>query len=91
METINGHDFNNIPTENEKLARPISGGQLFYRDKQSVDELVEQEARNKFNDQVEEYVNKLDNHAELLKQYQESLCNDLEKLEFVGEVLTFCV
>lgn len=81
METINGHDFNSIPTEKEKIARQVSDGQLFYADRQSVDDLVIDQAKSKFNDQVEEYVKKLDDHAELLKKYQESLCNDLEKLE----------
>lgn len=81
METINGHDFSNVPTEKERIARKVSDGQLFYASKQSVDKLVEDQAKAKFNDQVEEYVKKLDDHAELLKQYQESLCNDLEKLE----------
>jgi hypothetical protein len=80
-ETLNGHDFNSIPTENEKLARQISDGKLFYRDRDSVDEMVKDQAKSKFNDQVEEYVKKLDDHAELLKQYQESLCEDLNKLE----------
>ena len=81
METINGHDFNSIPTEKEKIARAVSDGQLFYADKNSVDEMVIDQAKSKFNDEVEQYVKKLDDHAELLKQYQESLCSDLNKLE----------
>lgn len=81
METINGHDFNSIPTEKEKIARAVSDGQLFYANKNTVDNLVKEEAKSKFNDQVEQYVKKLDDHAELLKQYQESLCEDLNKLE----------
>jgi hypothetical protein len=81
METINGHDFNSIPTEKEKIARAVSDGQLFYADKNSVDEMVINQAKSKFNDEVEQYVKKLDDHAELLKQYQESLCSDLNKLE----------
>ena len=81
METINGHDFNSIPTEKEKIARAVSDGQLFYADKNSVDDMVADQAKSKFNDQVEQYVKKLDDHAELLKQYQESLCSDLNKLE----------
>ena len=81
METINGHDFNSTPTEKEKIARAVSDGQLFYANKNSVDNMVEEQAKSKFNDQVEEYVKKLDDHAELLKQYQESLCEDLNKLE----------
>ena len=81
METINGHDFNSIPTEKEKIARAVSDGQLFYANKNSVNSMVEEQAKAKFNDQVEEYVKKLDDHAEILKQYQESLCEDLNKLE----------
>jgi hypothetical protein len=81
METINGHDFNSIPTEKEKVARAISDGQLFYANKNTVDDIVKDQAKAKFNDQVEQYVKKLDDHTELLKQYQESLCSDLEKLE----------
>lgn len=81
METLNGYDFSNVPTESEKIARQVSDGKIFYRDRQSVDDIVKDEARSKFNDQVEQYVKKLDDHAELLKQYQESLCSDLNKLE----------
>ena len=81
METINGHDFSSIPTEKEKIVRAVSDGQLFYANKNSVDNMIEEQAKAKFNDQVEEYMKKLDDHAELLKQYQESLCEDLNKLE----------
>ena len=81
METLNGHDFSSIPTEKERIARTVSDGQIFYRDKTTVDDLVREQAKEKFNNQVEEYVQKLDDHAALLKQYQESLCEDLNKLE----------
>lgn len=81
METLNGHDFNATPTESEKVARIVSDGQLFYRDPKSVDDMVKDEAKSKFNDQVEQYVKKLDEHSEILKKYQESLCEDLQKLE----------
>lgn len=81
METINGHDFSSIPTENEKIARIISDGQVFYRDKSNVDELVQDQAKAKFNDQVEQYVQKLDDHAEILNQYKDKLCEDLNNLE----------
>ena len=81
MDTLNGYDFSNVPTENEKIARQVSDGKIFYRDKQSVDDIVKDEAKSKFNDQVEQYVKKLDDHAELLKRYQKSLCSDLNKLE----------
>lgn len=81
METLNGYDFSNVPTESEKIARQVSDGKIFYKDRQSVDDIVKDEAKAKFNDQVEQYVKKLDDHAELLKQYQESLCSDLNKLE----------
>lgn len=81
METLNGHDFSSIPTEKEKIARTVSDGQIFYANKQNVDDLVQDQAKAKFNDEVEQYVKKLDDHAQLLKQYQESLCEDLNKLE----------
>jgi len=63
METLNGHDFSSIPTEKEKIARTISDGQLFYANKNNVDDLVRDQAKEKFNNQVEEYVKKLDDHA----------------------------
>jgi hypothetical protein len=81
METINGHDFSSIPTEKEKIARTISDGQLFYANKQTVDKVVEDTAKSKFNDQVEQYVKKLDDHAALLEQYKDKLCEDLNQLE----------
>lgn len=81
METINGHDFSNIPTENEKIARIVSGGQIFYKDKSSVDDMVNEQAKSKFNDQVEQYVKKLDDHSKMLEEYKDKLCEDLNELE----------
>ena len=81
METINGHDFSNIPTEKEKIARTISDGQIFYANKNTVDKAVEDAAKSKFNDQVEQYVQRMDEHAELLNEYKDKLCDDLNNLE----------
>lgn len=81
METINGHDFSNIPTEKEKIARTISDGQIFYANKNTVDKVVKDAAKSKFNDQVEQYVQRMDEHAELLNEYKDKLCEDLNNLE----------
>jgi co-chaperonin GroES (HSP10) len=48
---------------------------------QSLEDLAKTEAASKFNNQVDEYVEKLDKHAQLLEQYKELLASDLSKIE----------
>lgn len=86
IERINGIDSTvGIQTQNEKLAKAItgleSGGLQFAVNAQSLEDLAKTEAASKFNNQVDEYVEKLDKHAQLLEQYKELLASDLSKIE----------
>jgi co-chaperonin GroES (HSP10) len=71
-------------TENEKFAREMSGlestAQHFAMG-QDLDTLIAKEKANKFNDQVGEYMEKIDKHAELLKQYTESIKENMNSVE----------
>ena len=82
----NGIEVNLAKTKNVKLAEQTvgleSGAQIFQMgDAPSVEELAKDKAREKFNDQVDEYVEKLNKHQELLDQYKEEFIGDLNKLE----------
>lgn len=73
-------------TENEKIARTISGLEsdaMHFRmnDDQSLEKMIEHQKAEKFNDQVEEYIEKFDKHSELLKQYTESIKNNMNTIE----------
>lgn len=82
----NGIEVNLAKTKNVKLAEQTvgleSGAQIFQMgDAPSVEELAKDKAREEFNDQVDEYVEKLNKHQELLDQYKEEFIGDLNKLE----------
>ena len=82
----NGIEVNLAKTKNVKLAEQTvgleSGAQIFQMgDAPSVEELAKDKAREQFNDQVDEYVEKLNKHQELLDQYKEEFIGDLNKLE----------
>ena len=82
----NGIEVNLAKTKNVKLAEQTvgleSGAQIFQMgDAPSVEELAKDKAREQFNDQVDEYVEKLNKHQELLDQYKDEFIGDLNKLE----------
>lgn len=82
----NGIEVNLAKTKNVKLAEQAvgleSGAQIFQMgDAPSVEELAKDKAREQFNDQVDEYVEKLNKHSELLDKYKEEVVGDLNKLE----------
>lgn len=73
-------------TENEKIARNIVGLEadaLHFRmgDEQSLEEMVARQKTETFNTQVNEYVEKFDKHSELLKQYTESIKDNMNSIE----------
>ena len=77
MKRINGENISNVMSSNEKIARKISGlesGAIF--NAPTVDDMVKQEAKAKFNQQVDDFVEKLDKHEELLTKYAQSLADD---------------
>lgn len=72
-------------TENEKLAQQVVGLNTehanFHMAEGSISEIIQKEKTNKFNDQVDEYVEKLKTHTEALKDSTEKLGYDITKLE----------
>lgn len=73
-------------TENEKIARNIVGLEadaLHFRmgDEQSLEQMVARQKTETFNTQVNEYVEKFDKHSELLKQYTESIKDNMNSIE----------
>ena len=60
---------------NEKLAREVTGlessAKYFVVNGKRADEIIENEARQKFNTQVDEYVEKFEKHANKLQEYAE--------------------
>jgi co-chaperonin GroES (HSP10) len=73
-------------TENEKLARNIVGveSDATHMSLSNVDDLdtmiAKQKAAN-FNEQVGDYIEKIDKHAELLKQYTQSIKDNMNSVE----------
>lgn len=73
-------------TENEKIARNIVGLEteaLHFRmgDEQSLEQMVARQKTETFNTQVNEYVEKFNKHSELLKQYTESIKDNMNSIE----------
>ena len=73
-------------TENEKIAQSIvglesEGIRMNMADTQSIEEMIEREKAAKFNDQVEEYIEKFDKHANILKEYAESFNENMNSIE----------
>lgn len=69
---------------NEKLARNKSGlenATYFTVDGKSSDKLFEDEAKQKYNEQVNEFTNKLDKYSESLEEYGKKFNNTIEDLE----------
>lgn len=74
-------------TENEKLARVNSGleseAKHFYMNNQRADEILEREARTKFNEKVDEYIEKFDKHSEALQEYAKEIADNAANLEIM--------
>lgn len=73
-------------TENEKIARNVTGLEsdaLHFRmgDEPTVEEIINKQKAEKFNTQVEDYIEKFDRHSELLKQYTESVKANMNSVE----------
>ena len=73
-------------TENEKIAQSIvglesEGTRMNMANTQSIEEMIEREKAAKFNDQVEEYIEKFDKHANILKEYAESFNENMNSIE----------
>lgn len=70
---------------NEKIARTVTDPEAntkhFVINGQSADELWESEAREKYNQRVDDYVSKLDKHQEYLEQKAKQFNDVIEDLE----------
>lgn len=73
-------------TKNEKLAQSIvglesDGIRMNMAEDKSIENMIEREKASKFNDQVDEYIEKFDKHANLLKEYAESFNDNMNSIE----------
>lgn len=87
MARIEGHEVNLNKTDAMKVYEKVAGVESAGREmfnmsaSRDLDNMVEDNAKAKFNEKVDEYVAKLDEHEKLLQEYTESLASDLNKLE----------
>lgn len=73
-------------TEKEKVAQSIvgletNGIRMNMAEDQSIEKMIEQERASKFNNQVDEYIEKFDKHADILKEYAESFNENMNSIE----------
>ena len=84
MSRINGKEVNLETNKNLELNKVVNGiegnGTTFVIGK-DIKDLTKAEAIAKVNDKVDEYVEKLEKHEELLKKYTEEIGKDLDNLE----------
>lgn len=87
MARIEGHEVNLNKTDAMKVYETAAGIESEGREmfnmsaNRDMNSIVEDNAKAKFNEKVDEYVAKLDEHEKLLQEYTESLASDLNKLE----------
>ena len=72
--------MNKAQVENMNFAKGVIEGAAFDNAK-SIEELAEENAKEKLNDNVEEYIEKLDKHSELLSEYKEKFVDDMKGIE----------
>lgn len=73
-------------TENEKLAQSIvglesDGLRVNMAEADSIEEMIDKQNASKFNDQVDEYIEKFDKHSDLLKEYAKSFNENMNSIE----------
>lgn len=71
-------------TENEKIAQNIVGlesDSLNFHMSDKIENIIENEKKNKFNEKVDEYVERLNEHTQSLRKSTEQLGYDITKLE----------
>ena len=81
IRTINGRDINTTPTSNEKLSVAVSSEEAksFAIDKKQIDNNYNVEEQTKHEEQVSEYLEKLEKYNEQLLSEQEDF--DISTLE----------
>lgn len=73
-------------TDNEKLARNITGLEsdaIHFRmnNEESIEDMIDKQKAEKFNNQVDEYVNKINKHSDLIQQYTQSIKDNMNSIE----------
>ena len=72
---------------NERMARQISGiesdAKHFIVNGETADNTLKREAANRFNSQVDEYVDKFNKHAENIGEYAKSIKENMHNLEIM--------
>lgn len=73
-------------TDNEKLARSIVGlesDSIHFRmdNDQSLDDMITKQKAEKFNEQVDEYIEKINKHQDLIQQYTQSIKDNMNSIE----------
>lgn len=87
MARINGHEVNLEKTNAMKVYETVAGVESDGREmfnmsaNRDMKSIVEDNAKEKINEKVDEYVAKLEEHEKLLKEYTDSLTEDLNQLE----------
>lgn len=71
-----------LMTENEKFARSMSDGNIVSLNKdQDLDNIIKNEAKNKFNDKIQEIQKRMEEHSKLLDQYREEVTKDINNMD----------
>lgn len=73
-------------TDKEKLARSIAGLESdaihFKMDNEpSIEDMINKQKAEKFNNQVDEYVEKINKHSDLINQYTQSIKDSMNSIE----------
>lgn len=73
-----------ILSENEKLALRMAGestSRIMTMDGKTADDVIEERNVRKFNDQVDEYVEKFEKHSTNLEEFANTINNNVENIE----------
>lgn len=85
MARMNGKEVNLVSTKNLELNKTVNGiegdGSTFAMNSDSLEDIAKQEAIAKYNDKVNEYVDKFNKHTAILEEYRKEINKDLDKLE----------
>lgn len=75
-----------ILSENEKLAMRVAGestSRIMTLDGKTADDVIEERNINNFNKQVDNYVEKFNEHSKNLEEYSKQLSDNIEKIEIM--------
>lgn len=80
---MNGEEVNLENTTNLNIANALTSedATIMPMNVKSIEDVANTEARTKFNQEVDDYVNKLKEHEALLDQYTKEMTSDLHQLE----------